>query len=373
MAEKDRDRYCTPPPIAFLQRRQFRGLADLDPCHDPSGLTLARVNYDIRRGQDGLALPWRGKVWLNPPYSLPAPWLERAALHYRYGLAETLAIVNVQSGSRYWHRWVWPCASAICFLESRVAFWYDGRPENGNRYDQAVIYYGDDVGRFRSIWSSEGAIVRPPRPLLTGRSPRSNLAAMMDETLHEMDDQGPNLLQVLGPAVIYTIYAQVKHMTIEEVVEATLPYLEDFINGYQFGRASAERDDDDGVTFDDPPADFGANGRDPNPPKPRSRKKPAKKKKAAKKSATKKAATKKAPKAKAAAPKPPSPSQSTSQLDEHVLSLLKAKGQWTPSRDLKPLVRGVNDNQLRKSLARLVSAGLAVSEGATKSKVYMAS
>jgi hypothetical protein len=387
MADKDRDRYCTPRPIARLMYRQFRGLADLDPCHDPTGLTLARTNYDVRRGHDGLALPWRGKVFLNPPYSLPAPWLERAARLWSRGLAETLAIVNVQSGARYWHKWVWKRASAICFLEGRVAFLHGGKPENGNRYDQAVIYYGKDVGRFRRIWGTEGAVVRPPRvsaALLTGRSLRATLAAM-DETLHdEMEDtRAPNLMQVLGPAVFYTIYAQVKHLTIEQVMESLLPYLEDFVNGYQYGRSVAEESEDDEVTFDSPP-DLGpapgANGRDTHPPQ-RRRKKAAKKKAAKRKTAPPKSAAKTAPppkaKAKPKAPKKPAagaaaPPQSTRDLDDHVLSLLQAKGAWTPSRDIAPLVRGVNDNQLRKSLARLVTAGLAVSEGATKSKVYMA-
>lgn len=377
MADKDRDRYCTPLPIGRLAHRQFRGPADLDPCFDPTGLTLARRTYDIRQGQNGLVLPWRGKVWLNPPYSNPAPWLERASLLWRSGRAETLAIVNVQSGAKYWRRWVWGGgAQAVCFLEGRVAFLYDGIPEKGNRHDQAVIYYGPHLAHFRRVWGRQGAVVRPPRPPLTGRSLRSNLARM--DTLHddenEVGEPDLSLLQMLGPAIAFTVYSRIKHMTIGEVVEAGLPILQDFISGYEFGQAQEEIHEEDGVTFDDPGA--GANGRDPDPPPPpapaaRKKKKKAKKKSAKKKSAKKAAKKKAKPKAAAAAPAPGT-TQTTKQLDEHVLSLLKAKGAWTPSRDLKSLVRGVNDNQLRKSLARLVSSGQALSEGATKSKVYMA-
>ncbi len=379
-------------------RRQFRGLADLDPCHDPTGLTLARTNYDIRRGQSGLALPWFGKVWLNPPYSDPALWLKLAAWYFHTGQAETLAIVNVSSGSRYWHRWVWPLATAICFLESRVNFLYDGVPENGNRYDQAVIYYGSDLARFWAVWHAEGAIVQPPRPPLTGGSLRANLPLMStDETLHdqigEEDTPQYDPMKMLGPAIFFAIYQQVKHMTIEQLVQGTIPHLSDFVTGYQLARAQAagladeldeESAEDPEVTFDDPPdpaADFGANGRDfdPPPPTPRKRKRKAKKKAAKKKTAKKAAAKKKPTRKRAAAPPPPPPpaaagaqTPQTAQLDKHVLGLLQSKNNWTPSRDLKPLVRGVNDNQLRKSLARLVGAGLVVSAGATKSKQYMA-
>jgi len=377
--ERDRDRYCTPIPIAKRMARTFGGLADLDPCHDQSGLTLAHRNYDIRRGQDGLVLPWRGRVWLNCPYSEPAMWLMRAALHWRYRLAETLAIVNVQSGSRYWHRYVWGQASAICFLETRVAFLYDGVPEKGNRYDQAVIYYGSDVARFRRAWSSLGAVITPPRSILTLEDPPRRIRTAMDGMLHE---EPPSLLRVVGPAVLFSIYSQIKHMTVEELVESAMPMLEEFIGGYQLGRDASdeEEEEEETVTFD-APGGFPPNGRDFRPPPSPRKRKPAK--------AKKKAAAK--PKAAAPPPKPEPKAKPTAKrkapqraaegaapsgtgaLDEHVLALLKAKNDWTPSRDIAPLIRGVNANQLRKSLARLVDAKLVVAHGATKSKKYMAS
>lgn len=36
--------------------------------------------------EDGLACPWRGVVWCNPPYSAPAPWVTRFAAHQEGGL-----------------------------------------------------------------------------------------------------------------------------------------------------------------------------------------------------------------------------------------------------------------------------------------------
>ena len=40
-------------------------------------LVVAELVYDARAGQDGLVLPWKGKVFVNPPYSVPAPWALR--------------------------------------------------------------------------------------------------------------------------------------------------------------------------------------------------------------------------------------------------------------------------------------------------------
>ena len=96
---------------------------------------------------------------------------------------------------------------------------------------------------------------------------------------------------------------------------------------------------------------------------------PRKKKKAGKKK--KKAAKKKAAKKKAAA-NGKAPTGTTSELDDHVESLLQAQDGMVQSRDLLPLLNGVNENRLRKSLARLVEQGRAAASGRTKSKQYQA-
>jgi hypothetical protein len=371
MADKDRDRYCTPPPIARRIRRQWRMGADTDPCYDPQGARLAQTLYDIRQGQDGLVLPWYGKVWLNPPYSAPAPWLKRAALHYLRGHGEVLAIVNVQSATRYWHQWVWPVATAICFLDHRVDFLYEGVPEKGNRDQQAILYYGDDLAGFYRACGSAGVIVRPPRHPLTAEWSRAMLAAMMDGQQTQPPEEPQenfDLVKVLGPAIVFTIYSRVKHLTIEDVVDRLLPFAEDFIAGFQYGRATAVEGE---VTFDDgePPEDHPqVPAAEPAAPTGRKRAKKSSKK------SSKKKAKKKVSRAttKGNGPAADAPAMSTAQLDQHVLSLLQGRGQWTASRELAPYVPGVNDNKLRKSLARLEGAGSVVSQGRTKSKSYMA-
>lgn len=360
-AEKDRDRYCTPPPIKRRMLRQWGTVADLDPCHDPTGLQMGMRGYDIRRGEDGLALPWGDRTWLNPPFSNPAPWVRRAALHYRYRLAEVLTILNVQSGANYWRDYVWGAARAICFLHGRVAFLYDGIPEQGNRYDQAVIYYGDDLAGFDQAWGDAGAIVRPVRSRLTAESGRSILSGMMDEhDSRPADDAAPDLMKVLAAPLLFTVYSRIKHMTVEEIIDGALPYMEEFIAGFQFGRLAAEAEEEEvaGVQFDPPMP----------PPEGRPTRK-RKKKKAARKT-TKKAAA--SANGRDVPTDVPGPTTSTAHLDEHVLTLLQAKGAWTQSRDLAAFVKGVNDNRLRKSLARLEKQGLVVSQGRTKSKTYMA-
>ena len=49
---------------------------DLDPAANAES-TRGVTFYDL--AADGLAQPWVGRVWVNPPYSNVRPWVEKAA------------------------------------------------------------------------------------------------------------------------------------------------------------------------------------------------------------------------------------------------------------------------------------------------------
>jgi hypothetical protein len=53
---------------------------DLDPCSPPEESSVpAKQTYSLPF--DGLAAPWHGLVWMNPPYSRPAPWVAKWLEH----------------------------------------------------------------------------------------------------------------------------------------------------------------------------------------------------------------------------------------------------------------------------------------------------
>jgi len=57
------DTWLTPPAILAEL-----GTFDLDPCAAPSPRPWATATRHIESPDDGLVLPWEGRVWLNPPY-----------------------------------------------------------------------------------------------------------------------------------------------------------------------------------------------------------------------------------------------------------------------------------------------------------------
>lgn len=76
VADDSTDAQCTPRDLA-----DELGAFDLDPCSNPRSHIRALRSYQLERGEDGLALPWAGSVWVNGPYSDPLPWCQRLRAH----------------------------------------------------------------------------------------------------------------------------------------------------------------------------------------------------------------------------------------------------------------------------------------------------
>jgi hypothetical protein len=111
------DTWLTPPHViaALGGARSF----DLDPA---SPITrpwpTAKRHYTII--DDGLAQPWRGRTWLNPPFGPPkqiAPWLKRMAAHNHGTL-----LIAARTETIAFFDFVWNRATALLFLRGRLYF-----------------------------------------------------------------------------------------------------------------------------------------------------------------------------------------------------------------------------------------------------------
>ena len=50
---------------------------DLDVCSPIGGTGLVPAAHSYCLEDDGLLSPWVGRVWMNPPYSKPSPWIDK--------------------------------------------------------------------------------------------------------------------------------------------------------------------------------------------------------------------------------------------------------------------------------------------------------
>ena len=114
-AHMETDEWLTPPHV--LAALGAPDAFDLDPA-----ACLLQPNRAAIRGftvaDNGLARPWIGRVWLNPPYGRECgEWLARLADH-----GDGIALIFARTETRDFHRHVWRRARAILFLEGRLTF-----------------------------------------------------------------------------------------------------------------------------------------------------------------------------------------------------------------------------------------------------------
>lgn len=152
----DTDGWCTPDWLIELAREFFGGVIDLDPCSNALATVGASTSYTIR--DDGLARPWSGRVWVNPPYSAPDPWMRRCVELLELGAGEALALPKGDWSPAWWRAHVLP-APARCQLHDRVAF-IQRKRRTVAPFPSAVICYSWRVDDFARIFGGVGEIVR---------------------------------------------------------------------------------------------------------------------------------------------------------------------------------------------------------------------
>ena len=109
------DDWYTPPEIFDALGLTF----DLDPCSPgPDHWVPARKIFTI--DDDGLAQPWNGLVFMNPPFAGRnghVPWLRRFFAH-----ANGVGICRAYTSSAWWHDYVVPYAEVLLFPRGKTKF-----------------------------------------------------------------------------------------------------------------------------------------------------------------------------------------------------------------------------------------------------------
>jgi hypothetical protein len=110
------DDWWTPP---FIFERL--GLVfDLDPCSAGVGLGFVPARKIYTKADDGLAQPWHGLVFCNPPFGGRrghVPWLVKFPDH-----ANGIAIVRAYTSCDWWHAHVVPRAELLLFPRGKTKF-----------------------------------------------------------------------------------------------------------------------------------------------------------------------------------------------------------------------------------------------------------
>jgi hypothetical protein len=130
------DEWLTPPAII-----KSLGEFDLDPCA-PILRPWDMAKCHFTKEDDGLLMPWVGRVWCNPPYGLEATeWLEKCAEH-----GNAIALIFARTETEMFFENVWARADALLFIKGRLFFHFvTGEKAKANSGAPSVlIAYGEN-------------------------------------------------------------------------------------------------------------------------------------------------------------------------------------------------------------------------------------
>src|SRR5688572_24817180 len=98
----DSDGYCTPPAV-IQATCTVLGAIDLDPASCVSAQEkVVQATRFYTQADNGLEHEWRGRVWLNPPFSCPKPFVDKLLAEYDSGrVRAAILLLNNATDTSY--------------------------------------------------------------------------------------------------------------------------------------------------------------------------------------------------------------------------------------------------------------------------------
>lgn len=162
--------HVTPPAIIEAARSVMSGI-DLDPASSPLAQTFVKARRYYTRETNGLAQPWRGRIFLNPPgkeigHTLTTGpklfWLKLID-SFKEDAVEACYVAYSLEQLQQSQKWteLHMLKFAICIPNSRLSFYkaVEGRlvEERQPTHANAIVYLGHKQDRFREVFGKIGA------------------------------------------------------------------------------------------------------------------------------------------------------------------------------------------------------------------------
>jgi len=131
------------------------GGIDLDPCSNSKTAPNVPALDHFTIADDGLSLPWFGRVYLNPPYGrVIGDWTGKLMQEYDAGnVTEAIALVPGRIDTQWWQ--ALGDKHHACFYTGRLTFIGNNDPAP---FPSTIFYLGEDAAKFFSVFSAIGQI-----------------------------------------------------------------------------------------------------------------------------------------------------------------------------------------------------------------------
>lgn len=175
------------PGVSIEAARTVMGAIDLDPASCALANQTVKATHYYTKEENGLAHPWYGRVWCNPPYTQVVPghssikaWVKRAHHLYQEGTIEQCILLIPNDTSTTWFEWLW--AYPVCFPPKRIKFLIPGKKKAEQpTFGTCFVYLGPSVQAFIDTFTRFGPVVRRVSP-----SPSASLPTLWSQTSEEV-------------------------------------------------------------------------------------------------------------------------------------------------------------------------------------------
>lgn len=143
--------WYTPPEVIACVVLALGGI-DLDPCSNSKDAPRIPAARHFTVEDDGLAQPWSGRVYMNPPYGREiGDWIAKLAAEHGAGrVTEAIALVPARTDTGWWRALP---ARYACFVTGRLTF---SDHDNAAPFPSAALYLGDNPERFVAAFADLG-------------------------------------------------------------------------------------------------------------------------------------------------------------------------------------------------------------------------
>lgn len=151
-------------PLPHIEAaRAVLGAIDLDPASSAEANRTVRAARYLTEADNGLARDWRGRTWLNPPYSLAGRFVAKLAAHLADGtVPAAVVLVSLHGMSASWFEPLY--RGVLCISRGRLPFTdIDGDPGHPS-FGSVFAYFGPAGRRFAGTFSPFGHILTEGPP-----------------------------------------------------------------------------------------------------------------------------------------------------------------------------------------------------------------
>lgn len=158
--------WYTPPDIIALVK-EVLGIIHIDPASSDRAQKWIQAKTYYTAKDNGLKQPWRGNLWLNPPYGSAnkkqgnygvTAWCEKAIAEYDRGniLQGIILVGGTSAGVRQLRQ-----RFIRCEPSKRIAFITSNAEKQAPPPPPTFYYLGDNSDRFQSVFGEIGDLSAP--------------------------------------------------------------------------------------------------------------------------------------------------------------------------------------------------------------------